>query len=232
MDPPQASADDAAPRFSIERLSSAFARLMGAPAGQPAVATAPPASDGTLVIDDGEATPPTPQMIVEGMLFVGRADGSPLSAREIADPIRGVDAAEVDAIIAGLNQSYAAAGAPYEIVGESRGYRLRLRDEFASVRRRLRGETRAARLTPAAVEVLSLVAYRQGITINDIDRLRGHRSHSILAGLVRRELVRVERGRSDKGTVEARYHTTERFNRAFRVASPADLPRSEDLDDC
>lgn len=220
---------DAAGRFSIERLSSAFARLMGVPAGQTAPPTASP--DEPLLIDDGDA-PPSPQMIVEGMLFVGRGDGKPLTARELAEPIRGVEREEVVQIIDRLNGVYAAGGEPWEIVADGGGFRMQLRSEFEDVRRRLRGNVRAAKLTPAAIEVLSLVAYRQPITAEAINKVRGVRSHPVLASLVRRELVAAQREADDQGVRLTRYRTTERFNRVFGIASPAELPRSEDLDDC
>ena len=217
-------------RFSLERLSSAFARLMGATsvgnraAAKPQVAVA---SDDE--IEDDDSLPVTPRMIVEGMLFVGGAEGGPLTSREIASHIRDVDPAEVETIIAQLNERYLQDETAYEISGDANGYRLQLRPELSRMRDRLRGRVRAARLTPAAIEVLSVVAYRQGVTSEELNRLRGSQSHAIVAQLVRRQLVRVERPATAPRS--ARYHTTDRFNQLFGVTSLADLPRSEDLDD-
>lgn len=229
-EPTPPPAEPAAGRFSIERLSSAFARLMGAPAGQAVGPAAAVADSDAIVVDEPDA-PPSPQMIVEGMLFVGRPDGHPLTAREMAEPIRGVDADEVTQIIEQLNGLYRTGGEPWEIVAERGGYRFQLRDEFAAVRQRLRGNTRAAKLTPAAIEVLSLVAYRQPITCDAINKTRGVRSHPVLASLVRRELVAAENEVAEGGVRLTRYRTTDRFNRLFGIASPADLPSSDDLDD-
>ena len=203
---------------------------MGAPAGQAATAVpADPAADA-IVVDEADA-PPSPQMIVEGMLFVGRPDGRPLTAREMAEPIRGVEPAEIDEIVSRLNATYEASGTPWEIVAQQGGFRMQLRASFQGVRQRLRGEARTAKLTPAAIEVLSLVAYRQPITAEAINKARGTRSHPVLAALVRRELVAAVRDAPAEGPRLTRYRTTERFNRVFGIASPADLPRSEDLDD-
>jgi segregation and condensation protein B len=228
---PPAIGKQPAPRFSLERLSSAFARLMGAtPAAGRAATTKPQvtvASDDDIESDD--ALPVTAQMIVEGMLFVGSADARAFTSREIASHIRDVDAAEVDAIVAQLNERYHDDETAYEITGDAAGYRLQLRPELGRMRDRVRGRTRVAKLTPAAIEVLSVVAYRQGVTGDELNRLRGSQSHAILAQLVRRQLVRVERPATAPRS--ARYHTTDRFNQLFGVKSPADLPRSEDLDD-
>jgi segregation and condensation protein B len=217
-------------RFSLERLSSAFARLMGAPtkngvsSQKPQVAVDP---DEPLAGD--ESLPVTPRMIVEGMLFVGGAEGRPLSSVEMAGYIRDVEPAEIDAIVAQLNAAYREDDAAYEIVGDAGGYRLQLRPEWSRMRDRLRGRTRTGKLSPAAVEVLSIVAYRQGVTGEEINRLRNAKCHAITAQLVRRQLVRVER--STQSPRATRYFTTERFNQLFGVATAADLPKSEDLAD-
>jgi segregation and condensation protein B len=217
-------------RFTLERLSSAFARLMGTatPAKQAAKQIAL-ADDDALTDPTADAAPVTPRMIVEGMLFVGAADGRPLASREIAAHIRNVSPEEVDSLVTELNRAYEQDGAAYEIVSLDGGHRLQLRSDLGEVRQRFRGEVRTAKLTPAALEVLSVVAYKQPVAAEDVNRLRGSQSYAILAQLVRRQLVRVER--ATQGPRGTRYFTTDRFNRLFGVAGPADLPRSEDLDD-
>jgi segregation and condensation protein B len=229
--PPNADASPPTGRFSLERLSSAFARLMGAPSLDAAKAARP-----QIAVEADDESPPTgddapvsPRMIVEGLLFVGAADGRPMSTSAIAAQMRDVEPAEVEALIGALNADYRQDGAAYEIVADSGGYCLQLRADLTAVRERMRGQVRAARLTPAALEVLSVVAYRQPVAGEEINRLRGKESYAILAQLVRRKLVRVERSTAPPRT--ARYLTTDRFNRLFGVGSPADLPRSEDLDD-
>ncbi len=224
--------DPAPGRFSLERLSTAFARLMGATSLAGAQASRPPVaveSDDELATPGGDGGPVTPRMIVEGMLFVGAADGRPLSSAEMASHLRNVTPAEVDALTAELNEAYRRDGAAYEIVSGAGGHRLQVREEFAPLRERFRGQVRAARLTPAALEVLSVVAYRPGVAADEVNRLRGAQSYAILAQLVRRQLVRVER--ASAAPRGPRYFPTERFNRLFGVSSPADLPRSEDLED-
>lgn len=220
-----------APKFSLERLSSAFARLMGARSiGSPGGAAAPQVAveADDPVADDG-ALPVTPRMIVEGLLFVGDAEGRPLSNRQLAAHIRDVTPDEVDDIVRQLNAGYQRDGAAYEIAEHSGGYRLQLRNELSRVRDRFRGRVRAARLTPQALEVLAIVAYRQGVTVDELNRLRSVQSYAILCQLVRRQLVRVER--SGPPARVARYFTTPRFNQLFGVASPEELPRGEEIVD-
>jgi segregation and condensation protein B len=228
---PPAPADTPATRFSLERLSSAFARLMGAPPAGDRNASSKPqvAVDPDGAIEDDNALPVTPRMIVEGLLFIGGPDDGDLTSRELASHVRDLQEEEVDRIVTQLNERYVEDETAYKIVGDASGYRLQLRQDLGPIRNRLRGRTRAAKLTPAAIEVLSVVAYRQGVTGDELNRLRGSQSHAILAQLVRRQLIRVERPATAPRA--AKYHTTERFNQFFGISSPADLPHREDLDD-
>ena len=71
-----------------------------------------------------------PRSVVEAMLFVGRPDDRPFSAREMAAAMRGCSPNEIDAAVTELNEIYQRDGAPYAIVGTSNGYRLAVRDEL------------------------------------------------------------------------------------------------------
>jgi segregation and condensation protein B len=78
------------------------------------------------------------------------------------------------------------------------------------------------------VEVLSLVAYHEPLTVDDVNRFRGKPSGHILSQLVRRKLLRLEHvGEKKRGKV--RYYTTPRFLKLFHLQSLAELPRSDDL---
>ncbi len=101
-------------RVSAEKMiwtekNNSFARLMGAPAG---AAAKPTVAKPQITLEPDEepaeddALPVTPRMIVEGMLFVGNAEGQPLSAAKIASHIRNVSPAEVEEIVAELNSAY------------------------------------------------------------------------------------------------------------------------------
>jgi segregation and condensation protein B len=84
-----------------------------------------------------------------------------------------------------------------------------------------------ARLSPAAIEVLSVVAYNQPATAEQLDEIRGSACGSALSTLVRRKLVQVERP-ADGG--EPLYSTSERFLKLFGLENLSELPRSEELE--
>ena len=233
--------------LSLDQLNQAFAQMLGggadpyeAPAEDEALGTTPDAlaeieppilalrsSDSVESPGDAECEI-TPRSIIEAMLFVGRPDNQPLESVQIAKLMRGVRPAEIDDLVRELNERYAAERSAYTIVGEGAGYRLRLRDDLAPVRDKFYGKVREARLSPAAVEVLSLVAYRGKLSSDDVNKLRGTPSGAILSQLVRRQLLAVERG--EEKPRRPMYRTTQRFLDLFGLASLDDLPRSQDLE--
>jgi segregation and condensation protein B len=230
-------AEGSAP-LSLSRLRAAFAQMLGTEpvAESPATATtsSPPRESAKLRKHDVHVSPATdpceisPRTVVEAMLFVGRADDRPFSARELAVAMRGVSPAEVEAAVRELNQTYERDAAPYEISATSAGYRLALRDDFGRMRDKFHGRLREAKLSPAAVEVLSTVAYYQPTTAEAINELRGASSGAALAWLVRRKLVQIERPAERGG--KPTYSTTDRFLRLFGLESVAELPRGEELE--
>jgi segregation and condensation protein B len=166
--------------------------------------------------------------VVEAILFVGRPDNGATSARELAAVMRGVSPAEIDLAVAELNAIYDADRASYKIEKTNSGYRLVLRTEFERVRDKFYGRAREAKLSPAALEVLSIIAYKQPISVDKINELRGAPSGAVASTLVRRQLIRMERAQTPGGS--SRYWTTDRFLRLFGLKSLAALPHSEELE--
>src|SRR5438105_4812186 len=171
------------------------------------------------------AAPPPALRIVEALLFVG---GPPLTAARAGEIVRGLTPTQFAEAVATLGQDYRRQGRPYAIVAQGPGYVLSLRPRFRGVLARLYGATREARLSPAAIDVLSLVAYRQPATKQEVDSLRGAESGGLLRQLVRRGLIAVVQ-RGDAAQRDVAYGTTARFLEVFGLGSLDDLPRTQDL---
>ena len=233
--------------ISLRELSEAFAEAMGG-RGEPDAGAkeeeAPEAAEpdqtepsSQLAGDEPlpEADPShnddpceiSPRTILEAMLFVGNLQNQPLGSDRAAELMRGVSPGEIPELVGELNRRYASSGCPYEIINEGTGYRLRLCRAFHPVRNRLYGRVREARLSQATVDVLAIVAYRQPLTAEEVAHLRGLKSGHLLAQLVRRQLLRVERRPGQRG---GHYYTTDRFLRLFGLESLQDLPQAEDLE--
>jgi segregation and condensation protein B len=227
--------------LSLESIGQAFAEMLATgddPYSSPPDADSDPllaagneagvtlAAEVTSVAAD--ACELSPRSILEAMLFVGTPDNQPLSAELIARMMRGVRPSEIDDLVADLNRQYRDEARPYAVISVGAGYRLALRDEFAFVREKLYGRPRALRLSPAAVEVLSIVAYNEPVTSEQVTRMRGTASGPVLAQLVRRALLRIDR--SVAGRQSAHYFTTPRFLKLFGLTSLQDLPRSGEVE--
>jgi segregation and condensation protein B len=168
----------------------------------------------------------SPRTILEAMLFVGHPENQPLTSEKVASLMRGVRAQEIDELVVELNRSYNEQGCPFHIESVGAGYQLALRDEFSSLRDVFYGRVKAAKLSQAAVDVLAIVAYKQPMTREEVDALRGKPSGSLLAQLVRRQLLRVERPHDKPRT--PRFCTTDRFLQLFGLQSLRDLPSTPD----
>jgi segregation and condensation protein B len=186
----------------------------------------PEISESSAVMSgDMPPTPPPVERLVEAILFVG---SSPLTAERAAAVIRGISSEQLRDTIEALNHEYREQGRPYHIQSQDRGYVLSLRPRFKPVVVRLYGKAREARLSAPAIDVLSLVAYRQPVTKQEIDGIRGSESGSLLRQLVRRNLIAVVQ-RAEAGRREVLYGTTQRFLEIFKLSRLDDLPQTQDL---
>lgn len=207
---------------SAEELGRTYGAMLGEQDWQvDAVPVDPP---DVAEVRSPEAPPP-PLRIVEAMLFIG---GAPLAAARACEAVRGLTEAQFTQIIDTLNRDYRTQGRPYAIQAHEHGYQLVLRPKYQDVVEKVFGAAREARLSPAAIDVLSLVAYRQPATKQEIDSFRGAESGAILRQLVRRGLIAIVE-RAEAPEREARYGTTPLFLELFGLRSLDDLPQTQDL---
>jgi segregation and condensation protein B len=95
--------------------------------------------------------------------------------------------------------------------------------DHAPLIRRLLGLERTARLSPAALEVLAVIGYRQPVTRPEIDAIRGVDSSGVIQTLVARELIEPV-GRLPGPGNPVQFGTTGEFLRIFGLSSLHDLP--------
>ena len=89
--------------------------------------------------------------------------------------------------------------------------------------RRVTESRRSPALSPAALEVLTIIAYRQTVTRAFIDQLRGVDSSNTVSSLAEKGLIE-EAGRLDVPGKPMLFRTTDQFLRSFSLASIEDLP--------
>ena len=93
---------------------------------------------------------------------------------------------------------------------------------------RLRGVKKLERLSPAALETLAVIAYKQPVMRAEIESIRGVKAAPMLRTLLQHKLVRVT-GRADVPGRPLQYGTTQQFLERFGLASLQDLPSQREF---
>lgn len=179
-----------------------------------------PEVEDQLDVPGGESDGPAPleltEASLEALLFVAER---PLSRREIA-AVAGVDRATVDARLGDLEVSLAGRGIRL-VASDDRVELVTAPDAGPLVARYVGAD--APRLSPAALETLAIVAYRQPLTKSVIERIRGVDSEYSLRSLLHRRLV-VELGRAESPGRPFLYGTSFDFLERFGLTSLEELP--------
>lgn len=167
-------------------------------------------------VDDGAQPIGLTEATLEALLFVAER---PLARREIA-ALAGVDREAVDALLGDLEVHLRDRG--LVIVTSGDRVELATAAEAGALIARYVGAD-AARLSPAALETLAIVAYRQPVTKAAIERIRGVDSDYTVRSLLHRRLV-VELGRSAAPGRPFLYGTGFEFLERFGLSSLEELP--------
>ncbi len=155
----------------------------------------------------------------EALLF---ASPQPLSDKEIGR-IVGCDRRKVAAIIEELNQKYVEWGRSFRIEKFGGRYRFFTLPEFDRYISRLAEIPRPVKLSRAALEVLSIIAYKQPVFRSEIERIRGVNPDGVVRTLLEKGLIDVH-GRSDGPGRPLLYGTTRDFLEFFGISDLSELP--------
>lgn len=164
--------------------------------------------------------------IVEAMVF---AADEPVSSRRIADLVEDLSPGVVEEIVEGLNSDYLRDGRAFRIEAVAGGWRFATRREFAEWARRLFDPGSRPRLSQAALETLSIVAYKQPVTRSELEAIRGVNVDAVLGTLLERDLVTIA-GRGEGIGRPLLYRTTDHFLEYFGLPGLDALPRPEELE--
>jgi segregation and condensation protein B len=156
------------------------------------------------------------QAQLEALLFVAER---PLSRREIAT-LAGVERDAIDSLLGDLEVALRERGIRLVATGDE--VQLVTAPDAGALIARYVGAD-GVRLSPAALETLAIVAYRQPVTRGVIERIRGVDSDYVLRSLLHRRLV-VEQGRADSPGRPILYGTGFDFLERFGLTSLDDLP--------
>lgn len=130
--------------------------------------------------------------------------------------------------IESLNASYVETGRTFRIEAVAGGRQMLTQPQFGPVLHRLHQSRLQSRLTPAAMETLAIIAYRQPVLRTEIEAIRGVASGEVVRTLMERRLVTTV-GRAEEIGRPMLYGTTREFLRVFGLSSLDDLPQAKEL---
>ena len=173
---------------------------------------------------------PDDELLVSAVGAVIFASEEPVDPKEIAEAFGGLDEEAVEAAIRKLSEGHAGAESGLRVERVAGGYRLATRPEVGAWVRQFMRQRNRARLSPAALETLAIVAYRQPVTVPEIQAIRGKDPTAALKNLVDKRLVRILGKKKVVGN-PLLYGTSKPFLVHFGLDSLSDLPSIEEFDE-
>ena len=166
--------------------------------------------------------------IVESLLF---STDKPVSIATIKQMFRGsnVRTKDITRALDILASDYASATRGVTLEEINGGYQLRSKVDNGPYLRRLQ-KSRPFRLSGPALEVMSIVAYKQPVTKHEIDEIRGVESGHLLRALMERGMVNFG-GKSDLPGKPMTYGTTRKFLEIFGLRNLKELPTLSEIDE-
>ncbi len=184
--------------------------------------------DEELTADETvESSPPeiTPIQVVEAVLFAG---DEPVTAKKLADIVGAGGVKEIKEHIEQLNQKYEQMNCAFRIETIAGGFLMLTQSAFNVWLRKLLKVRSESKLTPAALETLAIIAYKQPIMRVEVEAVRGVGCGEMIRQLCEKQLVKIV-GRAEELGRPLLYGTTKKFLEVFGLSSLKDLPQVEDL---
>ena len=163
--------------------------------------------------------------LIEVILFI---ENGPLTVDRIKE-LSGVDKEDIPDCLRELKEHYEDRNSGLMLLEEEGLYSFQPVTELYPSLRQSYGRKVDKRLSRAALETLSIVAYSQPITRSEIDKIRGIQSDSIVMLLRERDYIKVN-GRADKPGHPCLYCTTRKFLYEFKLKSISELPKLSEAD--
>ncbi|MDR0644129.1 MAG: SMC-Scp complex subunit ScpB [Treponema sp.] len=161
--------------------------------------------------------------LIEAILYL---ENEPLEEASLAR-ISGLPKDAVARALEELTDHYAREGCGVELTRLNGGVMFTPRKEYWDVLKDRYGRKNEARLSRAAMETLSIIAYSQPITRSEIEAIRGVSTDSMIRLLIEKNFIH-EVGRKDVPGKPVQFGTTKEFLKQFHLSSIADLPKLDE----
>lgn len=163
--------------------------------------------------------------VIESLLFV--AD-TPLSLERIQVTLGELSKKDLQRLLAELVEEYRKPERGITLVEVAEGYQFRTRPEHAEWIKRLK-KTKPFSLSQPSMETLAIIAYKQPIVRQDVERIRGVDSGGVLRTLLDRKLIKIL-GKKDIPGKPLVYGTSKKFLEVFGLKDLSSLPTLKDIE--
>ena len=163
--------------------------------------------------------------ILEALIF---ASDTPLSMNQLKVILEGVEKAEIESALEGLAADLQARAFFLKKAGG--GYQFATRPEYSRWIKQMYVGRERNRLTRAALETLSIIAFKQPISRVEVSAIRGVNSDGVIKTLLERKLVTIT-GRDEGQGRALLFSTTKDFLIYFGIDDLADLPKPKEIEE-
>ncbi|MEJ2726377.1 MAG: SMC-Scp complex subunit ScpB [Deltaproteobacteria bacterium] len=167
----------------------------------------------------------TLKLIIEAVLF---AADKPLGLRELHRILPEETPSEIKKAVEELKSDYEALGRSFTLKEVAQGYQFRTQSDYALFILRMI-KTSPNRLSRAAMETLAIIAYKQPILRQEVERLRGVDVGGILRTLMEKGLIKIV-GRKNLPGKPLIYGTTKKFLEVFDLKDLDSLPKLKEIE--
>ncbi|MFC1822130.1 SMC-Scp complex subunit ScpB [Thermodesulfobacteriota bacterium] len=164
------------------------------------------------------------KLIVEALLF---ASEQPLSTKDIQSYVPKVKLNDIKSALKVLEYEYEAMGRSFTLKEIANGYQFRSRSDYGHYILKMLQKS-PTRLSRAAMETLAIIAYKQPMIRQEIERLRGVDVGGILRTLLEKNLIKII-GRKDLPGRPLIYGTTKKFLEVFDLKNIDSLPKLKEI---
>lgn len=178
-------------------------------------------------MNEPDITPEKARAIIEAILLTAE---DPVSPGRLVSLLKGLNGRDIREAVDALKEQYEQAGHGITIIEVANGFQLATRQELSPWIRKFHKEKSQIRLSQAALETLSIVAFKQPLTRIEVDSIRGVNSAGVLQTLMELNMVRIV-GRSDGIGKPMLFGTTREFLIHFGLKSLTDLPKPKELEE-
>ena len=167
------------------------------------------------------------KQIVEALIF---ASDLPITVEQLKSYIDEATTTQIKKVIDELNLEYKQANRSIHIVSVAGGYQMVTRESYSPWVKMLFYKRSKAKLSQAALETLSVVAFKQPISKTEVAAIRGVNCDAVVRTLLERKLISIT-GRGEGQGRPLLFKTTKEFLRYFGVNTISDLPKPREIEE-